>query len=68
MEFLTKIENKEIVEFSDFERMKNYQNNLMIIILFNPPRYPAGQKNQRLIHKLHNEANRIESWLKSNFK
>ena len=65
--FIQKVENKETAEFSDYERIKNYQNNIMIMILFDPPRYPAGQKNLRLMAKLHREAKDCIDWLRENY-
>ena len=53
-----------LVEFSDLERIKTYQLELINTIVYDTPRFKSGGVDNYNLAKLYAEIQRCEVWLK----
>lgn len=66
--FIQKVFRKgsaQVFEFSDIERIRKYQQNLIDFIIYSKPCYPMGGTNHLANAKIHQEIKNVEKWLKS---
>lgn len=57
--------HNRIFEFSDIQRLKNYQLQLISLVIYNPPRFKnCNQLNSAQLTRIHNEIKNIELYLK----
>ena len=66
--FIQKVARKksvDVFEFSDIQRIRDYQSSLIDLIMYEKPSYPSGGTNHLANAKIHQEIKDVEIWLKS---